>query len=38
MPISREEIAALVPNLRAFARALTGSDATFADDLVRDPS
>ena len=36
MPIFREEIAALVPNLRAFARTLTGGDATFADDLVQD--
>ena len=36
MPIFREEIASLVPNLRAFARTLTGGDATFADDLVQD--
>jgi RNA polymerase sigma-70 factor, ECF subfamily len=36
MPIFREEIAALVPNLRAFARTLTGGDSTFADDLVQD--
>jgi RNA polymerase sigma-70 factor (ECF subfamily) len=36
MPIFREEIAALVPNLRAFARTLTGGDASFADDLVQD--
>jgi RNA polymerase sigma-70 factor (ECF subfamily) len=36
MPIFKEEIAALVPYLRAFARTLTGGDTSFADDLVQD--
>jgi RNA polymerase sigma-70 factor (ECF subfamily) len=36
MPIFREEVAALVPYLRSFARTLTGGDTSFADDLVQD--
>ena len=36
MSIFREEVAALVPQLRAFARTLAAGDASFADDLVQD--
>ena len=36
MAIFREEVAGLVPHLRAFARSLTGGDASLADDLVQD--
>lgn len=36
MTIFREEVARLVPHLRAFARSLTGGDACLADDLVQD--
>jgi RNA polymerase sigma-70 factor (ECF subfamily) len=36
MPIFKEEIATLVPYLRAFARTLTAGDTSFADDLVQD--
>lgn len=36
MIIFRDEIAALVPQLRVFARALTSGDVQFADDLVQD--
>lgn len=32
----RSDIVALLPQLRASARALTGGDASFADDLVQD--
>ena len=36
MSVFREEVAGLVPVLRAFARALTGGDHSLADDLVQD--
>lgn len=36
MAIFREDVAALVPALRAFARALTGGERQLADDLVQD--
>jgi RNA polymerase sigma-70 factor, ECF subfamily len=36
MSVFREEIAGLVPVLRAFARALAGGDHSLADDLVQD--
>ena len=36
MSVFREEVAGLVPVLRAFARALTGGDYSLADDLVQD--
>jgi RNA polymerase sigma-70 factor (ECF subfamily) len=36
MSVFREDILELVPHLRAFARSLTGGDASFADDLVQD--
>jgi len=36
MTVFREEVAALVPPLRAFARTLVGGDVSFADDLVQD--
>jgi RNA polymerase sigma-70 factor, ECF subfamily len=36
MAIFRDDIVALVPHLRAFARTLTSGDSTFADDLVQD--
>ena len=36
MAIFREEVTALVPVLRAFARALTGGERQLADDLVQD--
>jgi RNA polymerase sigma-70 factor (ECF subfamily) len=36
MPVFRDEIAALVPHLRAFARTMTNGDTSFADDLVQD--
>ena len=36
MSIFRDEIAALVPHLRAFARTLTNGDTSLADDLVQD--
>ncbi len=36
MAIFREEVAGLVPALRAFARALTGGERAMADDLVQD--
>lgn len=32
----REEVASLVPHLRAFARSLTGGDVHLADDIVQD--
>jgi RNA polymerase sigma-70 factor (ECF subfamily) len=32
----REDVAALVPHLRAFARSLTGGDVQLADDIVQD--
>ena len=32
----QNDVVALLPQLRAFARALTGGDAAFADDLVQD--
>jgi len=32
----QDDLVALLPQLRAFARALTGGDAAFADDLVQD--
>jgi RNA polymerase sigma-70 factor, ECF subfamily len=34
----QDDLVALLPQLRAFARALTGGDAAFADDLVQDTS
>jgi RNA polymerase sigma-70 factor (ECF subfamily) len=36
MSVFREEVAGLVPVLRAFARALAGGDHSLADDLVQD--
>ena len=36
MSVFREEVAALVPHLRAFARSLTSGDVHFADDIVQD--
>ena len=36
MNVFREEVAALVPHLRAFARSLTGGDVQLADDIVQD--
>lgn len=36
MGVFREDVAALVPHLRAFARSLTGGDVHLADDLVQD--
>ncbi|MFO1039901.1 MAG: sigma-70 family RNA polymerase sigma factor [Geminicoccaceae bacterium] len=36
MTVFREDVAALVPHLRAFARTLTGGDVHLADDLVQD--
>ena len=36
MNVFKEEVAALVPHLRAFARSLTGGDVHFADDIVQD--
>jgi RNA polymerase sigma-70 factor (ECF subfamily) len=36
MTVFREDIAGLVPTLRAFARALTSGDHALADDLVQD--
>ena len=36
MGIFREDVAAMVPHLRAFARSLTGGDVHLADDLVQD--
>jgi len=36
MNMFREDVAALVPHLRAFARSLTGGDVHFADDIVQD--
>jgi RNA polymerase sigma-70 factor (ECF subfamily) len=36
MSIFREDIVALVPHLRAFARSLTGGNRDLADDLVQD--
>ncbi len=36
MSVFREEVASLVPVLRAFARALAGGDHSLADDLVQD--
>jgi RNA polymerase sigma-70 factor (ECF subfamily) len=36
MSVFREEVAGLVPVLRAFARALVGGDHSLADDLVQD--
>jgi RNA polymerase sigma-70 factor (ECF subfamily) len=36
MSIFRDDVAALVPQLRAFARTLTNGDTSFADDLVQD--
>ena len=36
MAIFREDVAALVPALRTFARALTGGEPSVADDLVQD--
>jgi RNA polymerase sigma-70 factor (ECF subfamily) len=32
----QDDLVALLPQLRAFARALTGGDTAFADDLVQD--
>jgi RNA polymerase sigma-70 factor (ECF subfamily) len=36
MAVFREEVASLLPGLRAFARALTSGNASLADDLVQD--
>jgi RNA polymerase sigma-70 factor, ECF subfamily len=36
MGVFREEVAALLPSLRAFARALASGNASLADDLVQD--
>ena len=36
MTVFREEVASLVPHLRAFARSLTGGDVQLADDIVQD--
>jgi RNA polymerase sigma-70 factor (ECF subfamily) len=36
MEHAREELVALLPQLRGFARSLTGGDSHFADDLVQD--
>jgi RNA polymerase sigma-70 factor, ECF subfamily len=36
MGLFREDVAALVPHLRAFARSLTSGDAHLADDVVQD--
>lgn len=36
MTLFREDVAALMPHLRAFARSLTGGDVHLADDLVQD--
>src|SRR5918998_5701328 len=36
MSVFREDVAALVPHLRAFARSLTSGDVHFADDIVQD--
>ncbi|HET6467021.1 MAG TPA: sigma-70 family RNA polymerase sigma factor [Geminicoccaceae bacterium] len=36
MSIFREDIAALIPHLRAFARSLTSGDVHLSDDLVQD--
>jgi RNA polymerase sigma-70 factor (ECF subfamily) len=36
MGIFREDVAGMVPHLRAFARSLTGGDVHLADDLVQD--
>ena len=36
MSVFREDVVALVPHLRAFARSLTGGDVHFADDIVQD--
>jgi len=36
MSVFREDVAALIPHLRAFARSLTGGDVHFADDIVQD--
>jgi RNA polymerase sigma-70 factor (ECF subfamily) len=36
MGVFKEEVAALVPHLRAFARSLTSGDVHFADDIVQD--
>src|SRR3954468_22556983 len=36
MGLFREDVAAMVPHLRAFARSLTSGDVHLADDLVQD--
>jgi RNA polymerase sigma-70 factor, ECF subfamily len=36
MGVFKEDVAALVPHLRAFARSLTGGDVQLADDVVQD--
>ncbi len=36
MTLFREDVAALMPHLRAFARSLTAGNAALADDLVQD--
>jgi RNA polymerase sigma-70 factor (ECF subfamily) len=36
MSVFRDDIVALLPHLRGFARSLTGGNASFADDLVQD--
>jgi RNA polymerase sigma-70 factor (ECF subfamily) len=36
MSMFKDEVAALIPHLRAFARSLTSGDVHFADDIVQD--
>ncbi len=36
MSVFRDDVVALVPHLRAFARSLTSGDVHFADDIVQD--
>ena len=36
MGLFKEDVAALVPHLRAFARSLTGGEVQFSDDIVQD--
>ena len=36
MDVFREDVTALLPHLRAFARSLTSGDRQLADDIVQD--
>ena len=36
MSVFRDDVVALIPHLRAFARSLTSGDVHFADDIVQD--